>query len=125
MKYKEWLIEWLELYAKPSIKQRTYDQYSDVVRRRLIPSLGDYDMDELDARVIQRYIVSLSQSGNTKNGKGLAPNFVNSIILVIHASLSMAYVLGLTKAIYVDKIKRPKTIEKVVESFSAEEQKKD
>jgi integrase len=81
-------------------------------------------MDELDARVIQRYIVSLSQSGNTKNGKGLAPNSVNSIILVIHASLSMAYVLGLTQAIYVDKIKRPKTMEKVVESFSAEEQKK-
>ena len=124
MKYKEWLIEWLELYAKPSIKQRTYDQYSDVVRRRLIPSLGDYDMDELDARVIQRYIVGLSQSGNTKNGKGLAPNSVNSIILVIHASLSMAYVLGLTKAIYVDKIKRPKTMEKAVESFSAEEQKR-
>ena len=124
MKYNEWLNEWLELYAKPSIKQRTYDQYSDVVRRRLIPSLGDYDMDELDARVIQRYIVSLSQSGNTKNGKGLAPNSVNSIILVIHASLSMAYVLGLTKAIYVDKIKRPKTMEKAVESFSAEEQKR-
>jgi integrase len=124
MKYKEWLNEWLDLYAKPSVKPRTYDQYSEVVKRRLIPSLGDYDMDELDTRIIQRYIVSLSQSGNVKNGKGLAPNSVNSIILVIHASLSMAYVLGLTKAIYVDKIKRPKTIEKVVESFSAEEQKK-
>lgn len=124
MKYKEWLNEWLELYAKPAIKLRTYDQYSDVVKRRLIPSLGDYDMDELDARIIQRYIVDLSQSGNVKNGKGLAPNSVNSIILVIHASLSMAYVLGLTKVIYVDKIKRPKTVERAVESFSAEEQKK-
>ena len=124
MKYKEWLNEWLDLYAKPSVKPRTYNQYSNVVRRRLIPNLGEYDMDDLDARIIQRYIVSLSQSGNIKNGKGLAPNSVNSIILVIHASLSMAYVLGLTKASYVDKIKRPKTIEKVVESFSTEEQKR-
>lgn len=124
MKYKEWLNEWLDLYAKPSVKPRTYNQYSNVVKRRLIPNLGEYDMDDLDARIIQRYIVSLSQSGNIKNGKGLAPNSVNSIILVIHASLSMAYVLGLTKSIYVDKIKRPKTIEKVVESFSAEEQKR-
>lgn len=124
MKYKEWLNEWLDLYAKPSVKPRTYNQYSNVVKRRLIPNLGEYDMDDLDARIIQRYIVSLSQSGNIKNGKGLAPNSVNSIILVIHASLSMAYILGLTKSIYVDKIKRPKTIEKVVESFSAEEQKR-
>lgn len=124
MKYKEWLNEWLDLYAKPSVKPRTYNQYSNVVKRRLIPNLGEYDMDDLDARIIQRYIVSLSQSGNLKNGKGLAPNSVNSIILVIHASLSMAYVLGLSKPIYVDKIKRPKTIEKVVESFSAEEQKR-
>lgn len=88
MKYKEWLNEWLDLYVKPSVKPRTYDQYSDVVKRRLIPSLGDYDMDKLDTRIIQRYIVGLSQSGNTKNGNGLAPNSVNSIILVIYASLS-------------------------------------
>lgn len=124
MKYKEWLKEWLELYAKQSIKQRTYEQYSDVVRRRLIPNLGEYDMDELDARVIQRYIVKLSESGNTKNGKGLSPNSVNSIILVIHSSLSMAYILGLTRVNCADKIKRPKKIEKNVESFSQEEQKR-
>ena len=124
MKYKEWLNEWLELYAKQSIKQRTYEQYSDVVRRRLIPNLGEYDMDELDARAIQRYIVKLSESGNTKTGKGLSPNSVNSIILVIHSSLSMAYVLGLTKVSCADKIKRPKTIEKAIESFSTEEQKR-
>lgn len=124
MKYSEWLVEWLELYEKPSVKKRTYDQYSDVVKRRLLPSLGDYDMDDLDARTLQRYIVGLSLDGNMKNGKGLAPNSINSIILVIHASLSMAYVLGLTKNLNVDKIKRPKTIERPVQSFSLEEQKK-
>ena len=37
--------------------------------------------------------------------------------------LSMAYVLGLSKEIHVDKIKRPKTSEKPVESFTKEEQK--
>ena len=74
MKYSEWLVEWLELYEKPSVKKRTYDQYSDVVKRRLLPSLGDYDMDDLDARTLQRYILGLSLDGNMKNGKGLAPN---------------------------------------------------
>ena len=31
MKYKEWLVDWLELYEKPSVKPRTYKQYSDVI----------------------------------------------------------------------------------------------
>ena len=35
----------------------------------------------------------------------------------------MAYILGLTKTIHVDKIKRPKASEKPVESFTKEEQK--
>ena len=95
MKYSEWLNEWLELYEKPTVKQRTYKQYSDVVNNRLIPALGDYDIGELDARVLQRYIVELSQQGNTRTGKGLSANSVNSIILVMHSSLSMAYLLGL------------------------------
>lgn len=123
MKYKEWLREWLELYEKPSVKPRTYAQYCDVIERRLIPALGDYDMDELETRVLQRYIVDLSQNGNTRTGKGLAPNSVNAVVLVLHASLTMAYALGLTKAVHVDKIKRPAVREKPVESFTTEEQK--
>ena len=68
-------------YEKPSVKPRTYKQYSDIIHKRLIPSLGEYDMDELDARVLQRYIVELSQNGNKRTGRGLAPNSVNSVIL--------------------------------------------
>lgn len=81
------------------------------------------EMEELTPIILQRYIVDLSQKGNTKTGKGLAPNSVNCIILVLHSSLSMAYVLGMSKEIHVDKIKRPKTNEKPVESFTKEEQK--
>ena len=124
MKYKEWLNEWLELYEKNSVKPRTYRQYSDIISKRLIPDLGEYEMDDLNARVLQRYIFNLSQSGNTRTGKGLAPNSVNTIILVLHLSLSMAYVTGLTKELYVEKIKRPKTTEKSTESFSVTEQKR-
>ena len=123
MKYKEWLHDWLELYEKESVKPRTYKQYGDVINKRLIPALGDYEMEDLSPIILQRYIVDLSQKGNTMTGKGLAPNSVNCIILVLHSSLSMAYVLGLSKEIHVDKIKRPKTSEKPVESFTKDEQK--
>ena len=102
MNYKEWLHDWLELYQKESVKPRTYKQYEDIISHRLIPSLGEYEMDALTPIVLQRFIVELSQNGNTKSGKGLAPNSVNSIILVLHSSLSMAYIFGLIKTIHVD-----------------------
>ena len=91
MKYKEWLHDWLELYEKESVKPRTYKQYEDIINKRLTPALGEYEMEDLTPLVLQRYIIDLSQTGNTKTGKGLAPNSVNSIILVLHSSLSMAY----------------------------------
>lgn len=124
MRYQDWLNEWMELYERNSVKQRTYTQYYDVVTKRLIPALGCYEMDDLNARVLQKFIVELSQHGNRRTERGLSPNSVNTVILVLHSSLSMAHVLGLTKEMYVDKIKRPKTSERTVESFSAEEQKR-
>lgn len=124
MKYKEWLTEWLELYEKNSIKERTYVQYSEIINKRLSPALGNYEMEDLDTRVLQRYIVELSRCGNTKTGYGLSANSVNTIILVLHSSLTMAYALGLTEKIHVDKIRRPKSSERPVESFSKEEQKR-
>ena len=123
MKYKEWLHNWLELYEKESVKPRTYKQYEDIIEKRLIPALGDYEMDDITPMILQRYVVELSQKGNAKTGKGLSPNTVNGIILVLHSSLSMAYALGLTKEFHVKKIKRPKTSEKPIESFNKEEQK--
>ena len=75
MKYKEWLYNWLELYEKESVKPRTYKQYEDVINKRLIPALGDYEMEDLSPIILQRYIVDLSQKGNTKTGERTCPQF--------------------------------------------------
>lgn len=52
MKYKEWLNDWLELYEKESVKPRTYKQYEDVINKRLIPALGDYEMEDLSPIIL-------------------------------------------------------------------------
>ena len=83
MKYKEWLHDWLEYYEKEAVKARTYQQYKSIIHKRLTPALGDYEMENLTAMVLQKYIVDLSHSGNEKTGKGLSPNSVISIILVL------------------------------------------
>lgn len=123
MKYKEWLLEWLTNYEKPSRKSRTYEKYRVIVQDRLIPSLGDYELNALTPLIVQRYVADLQIHGNFKTGKGLAANSVNSIITVIHKSMSTAFVLGLTDVYEMDKIQRPKAEEKPVECFTPEEQK--
>ena len=96
MKYSEWLNIWLENYVKPTHKIRTFDLYKQMVEKKIVPYLGDYDMDELTPITIQRYITEMSEKGNTRTGKGLSSNSVNGIISVIQSSLQTAFRLGLT-----------------------------
>lgn len=124
MKYKEWLIEWLECYVKPSSKRKTYIRYSEIAYQHIIDTLGDYEMRELTPLVLQRFTTELLQCGNLKTGKGLSANSVNGIITVIQNSLKVACAIGKISEYTADKIKRPKATEKKVECFTQIEQKK-
>ena len=124
MKYRKWLMTWLENYVKPTHKIRTYDLYKQMIGKKIVPYLGDYEMDELTPIDVQRYVTNMLGKGNLRTGKGLSSNSVNGIISVIQSSLQTAYRLGYTKEFIGDKIQRPKTCEKRVECFTAFEQKK-
>ena len=56
MKYKDWLDEWLNLYVKTSVKDKTYNHYLNIVNLHLKPNLGEYDIAELKPLILQRYI---------------------------------------------------------------------
>lgn len=124
MKYKDWLDEWLNHYVKTSNKQRTFERYRQTANVHIIPTLGDYELTELQPIVLQRFISDLLVNGNKRTGKGLSPNFVKSVISVLQNSLKTAHILGLIPEYTADKIKRPKIVEKQVECFSVAEQKK-
>ena len=40
MLYKDWLLDWLKNYVMPSLKDKTYNSYRDIVFNHLIPELG-------------------------------------------------------------------------------------
>lgn len=124
MKYGEWLEEWLENYIKPMSKTKTYADYRFLVQKHIIPALGEYECRELTILEIQRYITKLSLSGNLVTGKGLSSNSVNLIISVIQGSVKTARNIGYIDSFASDQIKRLKSREKKVDSFTVEEQKK-
>ncbi|MDE7165280.1 MAG: site-specific integrase [Clostridiales bacterium] len=116
MKYKDWLNEWLENTVKPTVKYRTYEKYSRIINRQVIPELGAHELNDLTATTLQTYTAKLSAK--------YSANTVNGIVAVIRSSLERACQIGLTDKQFADSIKRPKIIEKQVECFSVEEQKK-
>ena len=124
MLYKNWLNLWLKNYIKPSAKVRTYERYSQIVRTHIGGKLGAKDISELTPIVLQTFISDLLTTGNTKTGKSLSANFVNTVISVIQNSLKTAYMVGVTAEYVANKIKRPQTKEKQVDCFSVQEQKK-
>ncbi len=124
MYYKDWLRDWLEHYMKPTTKDKTFTRYTEIVSLHLIPKFGDCDVNDLTPIVVQKYISELLDHGNLKTGKGLAPNSVNAIIVVVQNSLETAYLLGIAEKYEMDKLKRPKAKEKEIACFTPAEQKK-
>lgn len=124
MEYKEWLTVWLENYIKPSVKQRTYNLYLQMIKKRIVPKFGNFALDDLTPIVLQSFVTELLNCGNAKTHKGLAASTVNLIITIIQNSLKTAFMLGKTREYTANKIKRPKLKQKSLSCFSVTEQKR-
>lgn len=124
MKYSNWLNEWLECFVRPVCKDKTYISYSGIVNKYLVPKLGGYEVGELEAVTLQKFVAALVTCGNTSTGRGLSSSTVNLIITVMQNSLKCAYTIGKTAKYVADNIKRPRLIEKKVECFTTREQVK-
>ena len=117
MEYKEWLEKWLKYYVCPYVKERTYQKYKRQVELHIIPKIGECDMADLSAVMLQEFVVSLPD-------KGLSTNSINGVITVLKNSLKRAEALELVDKQYTAGIQRPKVREKQVECFSKCEQRK-
>ncbi len=124
MNYQEWSQNWMEHYIMPSVKQRTYIRYSEIIRHHIIPRLGKMELREITPLVLQAFVTELLQNGNLHTGKGLSANSVNGVITVLQNSLKTAHSVGILEEYKADRIRRPKQNEKKIECFSLAEQKR-
>ena len=65
-----------------SIKQRIYLQYKESIEKHLNPNLGDYELTDLSANVLQEFVIQKLESGNLTTAKGLSSNSVIGIVEV-------------------------------------------
>jgi integrase len=57
------LTRWLEDSVRPTVRQRTYENYESMVRVRLVPHIGGVKLRKLNPAIIQKMYTDLSDSG--------------------------------------------------------------
>ncbi len=72
-----WLFEeWLRVYARPKLAQKTLDTYEEFIRNHLAPALGHYTLAKLKPVHIQGYYNQALKSGRMDGRGGLSPQTV-------------------------------------------------
>ena len=80
----EWLPNWLELYARPSVRHSTYVSYEGYVRKHLVPALGAVPLDKLVPADLQRFYLRKLQEDR------LAPKTISNLHACLHRALQQA-----------------------------------
>lgn len=124
MKYKDWICEWLDDYVKPTVKEKTYLNYSVMLRTHILPAIGELELEDLTLPVLQSFVFNMSDHGNVKTGCGLSPSTVSMIEGVVERSLNFAVEIGLIERHHAAHVRCPRVDGKKVECFSLSEQRK-
>ena len=60
---RDYLASWLENVVRPNVKRTTYRNYASAAITRIIPYLGDMDVQEIRPRDIDGWLMQLARSG--------------------------------------------------------------
>lgn len=92
---KEYLLKWLDGYAKVNVSPRTYERYEEICRVHLIPSLGAIPLASLQPVHIQDSYAKTLAEGRCNGAGGLSKRTVNHHHRVLYEALKNAVRQGL------------------------------
>jgi len=84
MLFKKYIIEWLEIYKKPTVKKITYSLLERTVRNNLIPKFGEYKLKEINRMDYQRWLNTLVENyslGTIRRIHSIMNSSINDAVL--------------------------------------------
>ncbi len=84
----KFLERWLEDSARPKLKPSTYVSYETLIRRHLVPGLGQHSLAKLSPQPVQAFL-------NERAGSGLSPRRVQMMYAALRVALGRAVKWGL------------------------------
>lgn len=110
---KDFLERWLEDY-RANLSPRSYERYRDIVRKRLIPGLGNIPLTQLKPEHLQKLYTTMQNDG-------LSARSVRYHHSVIHGALKRALEWGLILRNPADAIRPPKIQRVEMQTWDEEE----
>ncbi len=98
--FAEYLGRWLSDYARPNISPRSYERYAGIIKKYLIPEMGDIPLTQLKPEHIQKHVRAIRD-------QGLKPETIKFHHAVIHKALQTAVKWGLLYRNVADAVDAP------------------
>ena len=123
IKFEEFAEEWFEEYAKPNLRNTTYERLLQL-RKRVYGAIGHLRMDKITPRQIQIFVNSLAKDGaNERTGKALAPKTIRHNLSLISDIFSYAVKMGVVSDNPCSKVTIPKGEQKEKQIYTPAEVK--
>lgn len=120
----KWMDQWLETYARPTVKLSTYCSYEMMTRVHVKPSLGDIPLAKLDPVTLQEFFNQKHSCGKTTGEGGLSAKTLRNLRNMLHLSFEQARKNGLLRRNLVEGVRLPKDPKKEMRVLSKEEQRR-
>ncbi|HEY33141.1 MAG TPA: site-specific integrase [Dehalococcoidia bacterium] len=104
----EYLEKWLSDYVWPSLAPKTAEGYEHIIRRHLIPSLGNMPLAQLKPENLQRYYSEKLSNGRCDGKGALSPRTVRHHHVTLHDALESAVKWGLLSRNPADGVSPPR-----------------
>ena len=104
----EYLERWLKDYVWPNLAPRTAEGYESIIRRHLMPKLGNIHLTQLKPEHLQRYYSDRLSHGRWDGKGGLSPRSVRHHHMALHSALQHAVKWGLIQRNSADAVSPPK-----------------
>lgn len=121
IKFEAFAEEWFEEYAKPNLRNTTYERLLQL-RTRIYKAIGHLRMDKISPRQIQTFVNTLSKDGaNERTGKPLAPKTIRHNLSLISDIFGYAVKMGVAVENPCSKVTIPKVEQKEKQIYTPEE----
>ena len=116
-KVKDYMDKWIHLELRPRIKASSYQTYTNLLNRHILPHLGEYDITEITQEMLSGYIQKLREAG-------LADATITGIFTLLKSAMKEAQEQGLITANPCRKLRVRKDLPKKQRVLSIPEQEK-
>jgi integrase len=121
---ESWLSQWLEVYARPKVKQSTYVNYRTYITKHTAPEIGKLKLSDLRIDLLQQFFNEKAKHGRLDGKGGLSDKTLRNMYTMFSTALKQAYENSLISKNFIEFVKLPKVPQKEMRVLSlAEEQK--